>query len=95
LVLPGEILPGAHVDHGFNGKDVARLHKSNSLVLAVVGNLRGTMEDAANAVASVAADHRQTQGLNMVADNVSALAIHSVGFAVLNGLLKGIVSGLD
>lgn len=53
IIRPGDVLVHSCVDHRLNRKHVAGLHEASCLVVGVVRNVRGAMEEVANAMAAV------------------------------------------
>ena len=94
-VRPGLIFVGSLVDHGLDGEHVADLHDANGFIVGIVGNVRGAVEELANAVAAVGLDDAESLGVGVLGDDVANLPVLCPRLAVLDGLHQAFVGGLD
>lgn len=53
VVRPGDVLMHSCVDHRFDSEDMADFHESCGLVARIVRDIRGTMEEISDSVATV------------------------------------------
>lgn len=79
VVGPHLILPGALVDHGLDGEDVSNLHDTDGLVAGIVGNVRGAVEEAVDAVAAVGLHNRESFALGVLLNDISKISVQSTG----------------
>ena len=62
-------------DHGLDGECVPGLHDADCLVLGVVGDVGGAVEEAVDAVPAVRTHHREALGLRVLLDHVAHVAV--------------------
>lgn len=65
-VGPRLVLPATFTYHGFNGEHVARLHNSHCFVFGIMWHIGSSVEKSMDAVAAVAAHHREAVSLSVL-----------------------------
>jgi len=74
VVGPCSVLVGSKTDHGLDGKAHAGLGHTDSLVLCVVGNIGGTVEQGVDSVAAVCLDGAAASVLGVLCDDWAVLS---------------------
>jgi len=95
VILPREVFPGACVNHWLYCEDMSLLHETHCFILSVMRYARCLMENTTDSMATVWSYNRVTQRFNMVWNNIAALSVHSIRFAIFNCLHQRIMCCCD
>lgn len=88
VIGPCAVSMRSNVDHRFNGKAHAWLGGANSLVLRVVRNIWGGVEELVDTVAAVSLDDTAIAGLGVLLNHSSGVAEEHARLHQLNGLVQ-------
>ena len=94
-VGPRRVAPPPRVDHRLDRKDLPGLHHPDGLVPRVVGDAGRAVEEVADAVAAVGADHREAVCARAAGDAVAQVAEAGSRFDKGDGLLQAVVRAFD
>lgn len=94
FVRPRDVAPRALRDHRLDRERVPGLHDAHGLVLSIVRHLWGSVKQSVDAVATIAAHHREAVLVDMLLNDIAQLAITLAGHDQLLRLLQRIVGGL-
>lgn len=95
IIRPRQVSPMTMINHWLNGEDVAGLHDSNGLVVAIVRNVRRSVEQTTDAVTYEALDDGKAFLVRMLRNHVSKLSVHLPGATHSNGFLQAFVRRLN
>lgn len=95
VIGPRAIPVGSDVDHGLDREAHARFGSTHGLVLSIVGNIWGAVEQLVDAVTTVALDHTAVAALCMLFDHISRVPEKHTRLHQVDGHVQTLSRSLD